>query len=387
MHWWNEFPDPAKPEIWAYAPRLTFSAGETVDLHVNASRARFNVVVTLEAVARHCIFDGVFDTGRWSETGETCYADGCDWPVLASFRIPDDAPAGAYRIKLALEDNAPVHHLLVFVRSEPLERKDRILLVAATNTYAAYNNWGGASHYGGMGHDRLGPSHRLNARRPWARGIVWLPEGAPRIPDFTPTHESGVRYPHVDWAKSNGVYRYYAASGWAHFERHFVVWAEANGFAVDVVCQSELHEHPQCLNGYKVVACVGHDEYWTWEMRDAIDSFVDAGGNVVRLAGNFMWQTRLNTDNGEQTTYKYSAREHDPVYRSAHPARTTTSWEAREVSRPGALTFGVNATRGMYAGFGGLAARGARGFTVYRPDHWMFEGTWLGYGDLIGNEA
>ena len=38
----------------------------------------------------------------------------------------------------------------------------------------------------------------------------------------------------------------------------------------------------------------------------------------------------------------------------------------------------------MYAGWGGLAPRGSGGFTLYRPEHWAFRGSGLGYGDVLG---
>ena len=122
-------------------------------------------------------------------------------------------------------------------------------------------------------------------------------------------------------------------------------------------------------------------------MRDAIDAYVERGGHVARFAGNFMWQTRLERGGKAQVCYKYRARAEDPVYRSADPSRTTGSWEAREIGRPGALTFGLNATNGLYAGWGGCAPRGVRGFPVYRPEHWAFAGTGLYYGDLLGADG
>jgi hypothetical protein len=33
-----------------------------------------------------------------------------------------------------------------------------------------------------------------------------------------------------------------------------------------------------------------------------------------------------------------------------------------------------------------MAPRAARGFTVFRPDHWCFEGTGLGYAEMFGDE-
>ena len=44
---------------------------------------------------------------------------------------------------------------------------------------------------------------------------------------------------------------------------------EGAGYAVDLASQHELHFEPELLVGYDCIVFVGHDEYWTWEMRDA----------------------------------------------------------------------------------------------------------------------
>jgi hypothetical protein len=119
-------------------------------------------------------------------------------------------------------------------------------------------------------------------------------------------------------------------------------------------------------------------------MRDAVEGYLEAGGRVARFAGNFLWQIRLEDEGRTQVCYKYRARAEDPCRDGAERHLTTTTWEAPEVGRPGAATFGLNATRGMYAGWGGLCPRGVGGFTLYRPEHWAFAGCGLCYGDVIG---
>jgi hypothetical protein len=54
------------------------------------------------------------------------------------------------------------------------------------------------------------------------------------------------------------------------------------------------------------------------------------------------------------------------------------------IGRPGADTMGLSGARGIYATWSGTVARGSGGFTVYRPGHWVFGGTGLGYGDVLG---
>jgi hypothetical protein len=191
----------------------------------------------------------------------------------------------------------------------------------------------------------------------------------------------------MEWAYANGYSKKYASAGWASYDSHMFRWAERHGYGIDLVSQHELQFHPDILEGYDCVTAVGHDEYWSWEMRDAIDAYVERGGRVARFAGNFMWQTRLEDDGKRQVCYKYRARAEDPVYKSGDVTRATNSWEAPEIGRPGATTFGLNASKGVYAGWGGGAPRGVRGFPIYRPQHWAFAGTGLFYGDLLGAES
>lgn len=118
-------------------------------------------------------------------------------------------------------------------------------------------------------------------------------------------------------------------------------------------------------------------------MRDAVDSYVDGGGNVARFAGNFLWQTRIEDEGRRQICYKYTA-DQDTLAGTDQAHLVTGAWEVEPVNRPGALTFGVNGLRGVYAGLGNCVGRGSGGFTVYRPEHWAFDGAQIGYGDVFG---
>jgi hypothetical protein len=156
----------------------------------------------------------------------------------------------------------------------------------------------------------------------------------------------------------------YASSGWAAFERPFALWCEHQGIALDYLTQHDLHRDPSCLNAYPRALIVGHDEYWTWEMRDALEGWLDAGGQLARFAGNFYWQTRLSADLATQTCYKTRAGAEDPV---ADPRRRTDHWDHRDTHRPATLTLGLTGSAGVYAGWSRCAAHGAGGFTLYRP--------------------
>ena len=185
----------------------------------------------------------------------------------------------------------------------------------------------------------------------------------------------------------NGFSEYSSSAGWAQFDRHFVRWAEGNGYKLNVITQTDLENHANLLAGYRCLVITGHDEYWSAPMRHAVNSFVSEGGRIARFAGNFLWQIRLEQGGDRQICYKSRALQEDPVRGTSQEHLLTTIWEAREVDWPGAATFGVNGMEGLYAGWGGFTPRGQRGFTVYRPDHWIFANTGLCYADIFGAEA
>ena len=152
---------------------------------------------------------------------------------------------------------------------------------------------------------------------------------------------------------------------------------------MDFITQEDLHDDPNILDDYKCLVTVGHDEYYTWEMRKAIDGWMEAGGHFARLAGNLNWQIRLEDGGMTQVAYKDFAAEHDPV--SGDPARKhllTTMWTHPDVNYSGTQTFASDSTFGHLIGLGGAAPR-TPGATVYRQDHWMLEGTNLYYGDAF----
>jgi hypothetical protein len=383
--------DPDELEVWCYTDRLTYALGETLRLHVSTTADVFDLTIVRDGAEPVTVVRNEGLPGAFHPTPEDCSVKGCGWPVAFELAVPEAWRSGGYVVEVSARDGETrfVQHHVFLVRAAGAEAAAPILLVAASGTWTAYNEWGGSNHYEGItGQGRNLYSPVLSLERPYSRGFVRLPEGAPRIPLRQPPKMGAApRYPHMEWAYANGYSKKYASAGWASYERHFVRWAEARGYAVDLACQHDLHFRPEILDPYRCVVFVGHDEYWTWEMRDAVDRYVEQGGRVARFAGNFLWQTRLENEGRVQVCYKYRARREDPLRDSDQRHLTTTCWEAPEVGRPGASTFGLNATRGVYAGWGGCVPRGPGGFTVYRPEHWAFAGTDLYYGDVFGSEA
>ncbi|SEP99376.1 hypothetical protein SAMN03159444_00890 [Pseudomonas sp. NFACC02] len=385
---WVEVPSEAGPAAaWCYSDQRSYRPGDTVRLYLSSNSAQVKLRIYRDAALVRTVHETGWLDACFHPLPERVYEHGCQWPVFMQWPIPADVEPGAYGVEiLDSADSVLGHHL--FIVKAAHKRPHALALVAATSTWAAYNDWGGANHYFGL-HPQTprGRSPVLSTQRPWARGQVWLPKDAPRsVNAKRPGKPGPARYEFIEWASLNGFSKYYALAGWASYERPFVIWAEQQGYVIDILTQDDLHRDPHALEGYVCAVFVGHDEYWTRDMRDHVDAFVEEGGKIARFAGNFMWQIRLESGGHRQIAYKYDAVAFDPVAET-DPGALTSAWEDPRVGHPGASTFGVNALRGIYAGFGGMAPRSPRGYTVFRPQHWAFEGTGLGYADSFGEDA
>jgi hypothetical protein len=368
--------DPKRPQVWGYAGALSYAPGQTLRLHAMSSDPEARLTIARDGLAPQIVLTTRIPT-TFASTPADCSVKGCGWPVAFETVIPQDWPTGVYAVTLAVEG----HESQAIFVLRPARPVAKLAIVLCTGTWCAYNDWGGSNHYQGL----TGPSGQdfageVSLLRPWAKGFVRWPDDAPRIPYASPLL-TRPRYPHMDYARERGISKKYASSGWPAFERPFALWCEAEGIALDYYTQHDLHSAPGFLDGYDRITIVGHDEYWTWEMRDHLDAWLDEGGKLARFGGNFFWQTRLSADLTVQTCYKTRAEAEDPM---GATDRLTSYWDHPQAGRPAVATMGLTGSMGVYAGWSRCAAHGAGGFTLYRPDHWSLTGTGLGYGDVLG---
>lgn len=390
---WVEIPDPAgAAAAWCYSDKRSYKTGETVRLFVSSTLPQLEITLKKDGAEPRLVHRWEEVDSEFQPTPGDSYRNGCSWKEKLAITVSDDFEPGAYIVEMqrigASRGEPPLGHHIFFIKADKAARGKAVLLVASTCTWTAYNDWGGASHYRGLHPDYpQGASPVLSNERPWARGQVWLPPNAPRnAAKIRPRSPQPPNQDSKNWAFANGFARYYASTGWPTYERPFLVWAERAGYCVHVIPQDDLETDPDCADGYACLAFVGHDEYWSTPMRRTVDAYTERGGKVARFAANFMWQIRRDAAGSQQTCYKYLARERDPDA-AANPALMTGAWEDPRIGYPGAVTFGVNALRGIYAGIYAMAPRSARGFNVFRHKHWSLEGTGLGYADMFGDEA
>jgi hypothetical protein len=391
LHYQTAIADPGILEAYCYTDRVSYAPGDVVAIHASSTAGTVELEIFRDGLTPRGIATFSAVSVESVPTPRNFYSEGCGWPVVLRWRVPAECPTGFYVLRIRAHRGAQIveHEHGFCVRKARGAVAGPILFVLSTCTWTAYNDWGGINNYIG---EAPPPGFHfapvLSLHRPYARGLIWLPPGAPRIVDERPLGlGETARYPSFDWAYGRGFTKFYGGAGWASYERNFAVWAESNGLSVEYATQHDLHRDPNLLEGYRCMVMVGHCEYWSAQMRDHVDAWVEKGGNVARFAGNFGWQIRLEDEGVKQVCYKEFANAADPVASTRDAHLTTTMWEDPKIGRPGSLTFGLQALYGIYARVGAATPRGTGGFVTYRPDHWAFADADLYYGDSFGDAA
>ena len=249
----------------------------------------------------------------------------CSWPVTTQI---DTAgwPEGSYLLRLDAGGRA--RYVPLTVRST--STRGRLVLVSATTSYQAYNQWGGYSLY-------KGPDGSFGTRA--------------RVVSF------------------DRPYDLEGARQVLNFEIGPVQAAERLGLDLAYLTSWELHHEPGVLAGSAGVVSLGHDEYWSVPMRRAVEQARDAGTNVAFLGANAVyWRVRLDGAGRTLTCYKSGTEDPD----RGRPD-TTAKWRADPRPEP------ENSLTGMlYEAFPADAD-----LVVHDPAFFLFDGLGLRRGDRV----
>ena len=374
------------PTVEGYCARQSYRPGEVVEVHCSSRADRFSAEVARIGRDRVVVWRKEAIRGAEHPVPDNAYAKGCGWPVTFSVPVDRAWPSGFYEVTLHAEGEGgeqATSHAFFVVRAAPAAAP--ALIVLATNTYNAYNQWGGACLYSGASH--------VSFRRPLERGYLRRP-AAPDETDYDGRVASIETEPDEEhhrlqqYLADNDYPLWCASSGWHNWERRFVRWAESIGIALDYAINADLELADDVLDGHRLMLSVGHDEYWSWAMRDTVDAFVDAGGSWAIFSGNTcFWQVRYEDEGRTMVCYKGRANADDPVVGTERGHLLTSIWSEPSIGRPESRSTGLSFTRGGYARVGQATPHSSGGYTVHHPEHPVFAGTDLRYGDLLGGPS
>jgi hypothetical protein len=259
------------------------------------------------------------------------------WQPSTQVMIDQTFPPGTYLLKL-VASTGPSRWIPLIVRDDASTAA--YVVQSSVTTWQAYNLWGGYSLYG------KGTTTSDFRRRS-------------RIVSFDrPYLETG------------------GGSDFAGLELPLVMLIEQLGLDVTYTTDIDTHAHPELLLNHKMFCSLGHDEYWSKQMRDGVEAARDHGVNLAFFGANASYrQIRLEPSplgpNRHQVCYK--STDEDPLRRSA-PALTTVNWRDAPVSRPESEMIGqqydCNPVRAD--------------MVIADPTAWVFAGSGVTAGERLG---
>ena len=266
----------------------------------------------------------------------------------------------------------------------PAKPTAKIAVLASSNTWLAYNNFGGRSNY--INADRLPSQPVVNARQDLIR---YTKAGSFNVWGFPDDDYLPLSFERPE--PGNAVREHEEVTdpiegrlpcGMAPAEWRLLGWMEREGFDYDFYSESQLHFGEVDLDAYKILIISIHPEYWSRVMyRQVKDWVFERGGKLMYLGGNglnceveFLDRDRLRFKTHLQPTSGGALGMPDPdnpdIYLESRMHRTLES-EAN--------LLGVVCTE--------TGIMTAAPYKVVKDDHWIFAGAGLKNGDIFGENS
>ncbi len=276
----------------------------------------------------------------------------CNWTDPYVLTVPGSADptnwmSGVYVIKLTASASGKQQYIIFVVRDDT--RSSDLLMAQTVNTYQAYNIWGGKSLYGTITNrtDTANKAMKVSFDRPYYG------------------------------ADSYGAGAFFGYGLTLGREQTMVQWLEKEGYDVSYATNVDVDDNPTLLWNHKAFLAVGHDEYWSWRMRDNVEAARDRGVNLGFFSGNTSyWQVRYepsvanNAPSRVMVGYKEFWKQ-DPI---TPDYLKTNQFRIAPVNRSEDAMLGVR-----------YVTQARPPFCVEDESHWAFTGTGLKNGDCLLN--
>jgi hypothetical protein len=274
--WFIEQPD-AEIEGFVYPPSVNI--GETVRFYVNIQAAKFELRVYRSGYyagtgGRLILTQSDIAGGTQPTCNQALYDTGLvscsNWSPSLVLQVPTNWVSGVYIARFINPQTGGANAAVFVVRDDA--RVSDILVQQSLFTYHAYSSYGGKSLY----------SYNSGWDADYCNTVTTHPRAA-QVSLFRPLSGGGAN---VYWQA----------------EYPMVRWLEQQGY--DVTYNTNLDTHRDGLPGaqnrllnHHIFLSVGHDEYWTQELRDAITAARDAGVHMGFFSANTgYWRVRLEPD-------------------------------------------------------------------------------------------
>ncbi|MEL6671696.1 MAG: N,N-dimethylformamidase beta subunit family domain-containing protein [Bacteroidota bacterium] len=252
---------------------------------------------------------------------------GAGWEPTFQWRLAADLPTGWYMLEVEAE--ADKRRTSIFITPQKEGVRKPLAWLMSTNTWNAYNHWGGQSLYS------RNHTHQISFNRPQLAAD-------PLMENTYENHQLYFQGANIELPLAR-------------------LLKEAN-IPFDVYSMDELHRSAEKLAQYQTLMFSTHPEYWTWSMMHHLNQVLDSGRSALFLGGN----------TAAHVTYMDLEARTERVYK-----KQANLWHTKDTA--GIRPFGIEF---HYLGFHTYAP-----YEVRVDTSWLLAGTGLKKGDRFGFES
>ncbi|MFI5152263.1 MAG: N,N-dimethylformamidase beta subunit family domain-containing protein [Chitinophagales bacterium] len=329
--------------VLAYTERMTFAEGESIPIYYNSDKkiscALYKLNSSLEEIGN------ITDQAACIQSPSFKPQGGFSWTT--TYKLPtNNLISGYYYLKMTqIESPSEKFYLPILIKPN---KAPKIAVIASTNTWMAYNGYGGVSCYGD------------------SRSSIWLKViNYVVLPHYNDVNNQEYDIPfnrpfdfkdelanHNSSIELNEPHEV-LGSHLIRGEWNLAGFLDKNNYEYGVYSDVDLAYDPELLKADLIIFNC-HTEYWSDEMLANLRAYIERGGHVIFASGNNLYK-RIKYINGGYT-YAYELTPSEKAY-----ALCGTFWNP--------------------AGFNSLA-----GIKVVDSSNWVFRNTDVKNGDVIGEE-
>src|SRR3989442_154222 len=164
--------------------------------------------------------------------------------------------------------------------------------------------------------------------------------------------------------------------GFFAWEIFFVRWLERSGYDVTYSTDIDTHANGGELKRHKAFLSVGHDEYWSKEMFDAVEAARDAGVNLAFFNANAVYTQVRFEPSAVGVANRVMVCYREPTLDPVHGPTTTTEWRSPRVTRLEQTLMGIQFSTQ-------LQGNTNTAYVVTNSSHWVYAGTGFKDGDVV----
>lgn len=283
----------------------------------------------------------------------------CHWKDPYILTVPDnpddptDWASGVYVAKLTASKSRKQSYIIFVVRDD--RRHSDFLFQLSVTTYQAYNNWGHKSLY--RWNSRRIQAYKVSFNRPYARS-----------PNPAAAYGVGAGEFFTNFQPPQRV----SSAAWDY---NMVRWLEREGYDVAYATNIDTHANRDLLLSHRAFLSVGHDEYWSWQMRSNVEAARDRGVSLGFFGANACyWQIRFDLSPITKAPYRtIVAYKENAALDPFQDYRNTTLWRNPPINRPEETLVGVR--------FDNFQVNGD--LKIADAPEWMLAGTSLRSGSVL----